>query len=85
MDRSRAEPAAGVLLQTFGGQYNLKMRKIWPLRRPTARLRQAQLNGLNTEAYLRDVLTRIAEYLARRLGDLLPWNWVPLPALDQAA
>ncbi|GJD40950.1 IS66 family transposase ISAzs21 [Methylobacterium bullatum] len=45
----------------------------------------AKLNGLDTEAYLRDVLTRIAEYPARRLGDLLPWNWGPFTALDQAA
>ena len=45
----------------------------------------AKLNRLDTEAYLRDVLTRIADHPARRLGDLLPWNWVPLSALDQAA
>ncbi|CAA2145157.1 hypothetical protein MBLL_04279 [Methylobacterium bullatum] len=45
----------------------------------------AKLNGLDTEAYLRDVLTCIAKHQARRLGDLLPWNWVPLTALDQAA
>ncbi|WP_458437529.1 IS66 family transposase [Methylorubrum extorquens] len=45
----------------------------------------AKLNGLDTEAYLRDVLTRIAEHPARRLGDLLPWNWIPLTAIAQAA
>ena len=45
----------------------------------------AKLNGLDTEAYLRDVLTRIAEHPARRLGELLPWNWSPLTGLVQAA
>ncbi len=32
------------------------------------------LNGLNLEAYLRDVLTRIADHPAQSLADLLPWN-----------
>ena len=31
--------------------------------------------GVDPEAYLRDVLTRIADYPAQRLADLLPWNW----------
>lgn len=45
----------------------------------------AKLNGLDTEAYLRNVLTRITEHPARRLGDLLAWNWSPITALAQAA
>ncbi len=35
------------------------------------------MNGLDPEGYLRDVLTRIADHPAKRLADLLPWNWMP--------
>ena len=35
----------------------------------------AKLNGIDPEAWLADVLRRIADHPASRLDELLPWNW----------
>ena len=35
----------------------------------------AKLNNINPQAWLADVLARIADHPASRLQELLPWNW----------
>jgi len=47
----------------------------------------AKLNDVDPQAWLADVLARIAGHPARRLDELLPWNWQPatLGTLAQAA
>jgi transposase len=38
----------------------------------------AKMNGLDPQAYLADILTRIHDHKINRLDELLPWNWSPL-------
>jgi transposase len=35
----------------------------------------AKLNGVDPQAWLADVLARLPDHPAKRIGDLLPWAW----------
>lgn len=46
------------------------------LRSPYTVLESAKLNRLDPQAWLRDVIDRMAKsHPINRLGELLPWNW----------
>jgi hypothetical protein len=45
----------------------------------------AKMNDVDPQAWLADVLARIAEHPAHRLDDLLPWNWRKKTAAPAAA
>lgn len=45
----------------------------------------AKMNDIDPQAWLADVLARIAEHPASRLDELLPWNWRTAKARAQAA
>ena len=45
----------------------------------------AKLNDIDPQAWLADVLARIAGHPASRLDELLPWNWIAAKADAQAA
>lgn len=45
----------------------------------------ATLNDLDPEAYLRDVIARIADHPIHRIDALLPWNWDGAPTTVSTA
>jgi hypothetical protein len=48
-------------------------------------IRTAKLNGLEPEAWLRDVLGRIGSHPINRIDELLPWNWAATGAAVKIA
>ena len=40
----------------------------------------AKMNDIDPQAWLADVLARLADHPARELDELMPWNWTPLKA-----
>ncbi len=39
----------------------------------------AKMNGVDPQAWLADILARIANHPIHRLGELMPWNWTRRP------
>ena len=48
-------------------------------------IRTCKLNDVDPQAWLADVLSRIADHKVTRLAELLPWNWRPAVSVDRAA
>ena len=47
------------------------------VRRHDSLIVTAKMSGVDPQAWLADVLARIATHPAHRLDELLPWNWTP--------
>ena len=45
----------------------------------------AKLNSIDPQAWLADVLARLPDYPAKRIADLMPWNWRPHSLVAVAA
>jgi len=43
------------------------------------------MNDVDPQAWLADVLSRIAKHRAHRIDELLPWNWQPPAAARRQA
>jgi transposase len=41
-----------------------------------------KLNGVDPQAWLADVLARLPDHPAKRVGDLLPWTWKAARAIS---
>lgn len=67
------------------------MAVLWIRSRRSARRRlyslivTAKMNGVDPQAWLADVLARIATHPAHRLDELLPWNWTQAASAVVAA
>jgi transposase len=48
-------------------------------------IESAKLNDIDPQTWLADVLARLHDHAAKRINELLPWNWRPPPRLAQAA
>ena len=48
-------------------------------------IQTARLNDIDPQAWLADVLARIAAVPQTRLGELLPWNWREVALTQKAA
>jgi transposase len=45
----------------------------------------AKMNDIDPQAWLADVLARIAEHPVQKLDELLPWNWRQLDVRNRQA
>jgi transposase len=48
-------------------------------------IKTCKQNGIDPRAWLADVLSRLPDYPASRIDELLPWNWRKSERVAQAA
>ena len=48
-------------------------------------IQTAKLNDVDPQAWLADVLARLPDHPAKRIHELLPWNWRPQNTTAKAA
>jgi transposase len=48
-------------------------------------IQTAKLNDIDPQAWLADVLARLPDHPAKRINDLLPWNWCQQQPAAEAA
>ena len=48
-------------------------------------IQTAKLDDVDPQAWLSDVLARLPEHTAKRIAELLPWNWKSLRPVQAAA
>jgi transposase len=48
-------------------------------------IESAKLNDIDPQTWLANVLARLHDHAAKRIDELLPWNWRPPPRIAQAA
>ncbi|MBB4213245.1 hypothetical protein FHT79_000396 [Rhizobium sp. BK212] len=70
LDRKRQHPKQHLAPSLFAGSEKGGERAAAIL----SLIETVKLNGLDPEAYLRDILTRIADHPIYTIGELLPWN-----------
>jgi IS66 C-terminal element len=73
--RSPAISSVGALINSSSACVNVPGSR---LQSPTL-IVTAKMSGVDPQAWLADVLARIAGHPAHRLDELLPWNWRPQP------
>jgi transposase len=45
----------------------------------------AKMNNVDPQAWLADILGRIANHTVHRIEELMPWNWIAPPKRNPAA
>ena len=68
-----------------GGSYHVSPRPPCTMVPGAEAIHLIKLNDVDPRAWLADVLRRLPDHPAKRIHELLPWNWSPEIATARAA